>query len=119
MASSWPLLTCWPAVTYTCDSVPLVWKFTLTSVPAWTFPLPETVDWTIPFSAVTICVEVRAELAGGPIWAIARTARATAATASTYAYQVRFWRLLMARLPVVEAHVVNVAHPPELRWGRS
>jgi hypothetical protein len=34
LASSWPFLTCWPAFTYTCESVPLVRKFTLTSVPA-------------------------------------------------------------------------------------
>jgi hypothetical protein len=81
--------------------VPLVWKLTLRSAPASTLPLPETVDWTIPFSAVTICVEVRAELVGGPICATARTPIAIAVTASTYRYQGRFWRLLMAHLSVV------------------
>jgi hypothetical protein len=30
-------------------------------------PVPVTVDWTTPLSAVTIWVEVRAELVGGPI----------------------------------------------------
>jgi hypothetical protein len=49
VASSWPFLTCWPVFTSTCESVPLVWKFTLTSLPASTLPVPETVDCTIPF----------------------------------------------------------------------
>jgi hypothetical protein len=75
--------------------VPLVWKFTLRSLPAWTLPVPETVDWTTPFSAVTICVEVRAELVGAPIWATARTAIATTAIASRYRCQGRLVRLLM------------------------
>jgi hypothetical protein len=119
VASSWPLVTCWPAFTYTCDSVPLVWKFTLTSAPAWTFPLPDTVDCTIPFSAVTICVEVRAELVGGPICASARAAIATAATASMYRCHGRFWRLLMARLHVVGAHRATVAPRAEFASGRS
>jgi hypothetical protein len=81
-ASSWPFLTCWPDFTYTCESVPLVWKFTLTSLPAWTLPVPDTVDWTIPFWALTSCVDVRAELAGGPISATASTATRTEATAN-------------------------------------
>jgi hypothetical protein len=58
-------------------------------------PVPETVDWTMPFSAVTIWVEVRAELVGAPIWATARAAMAAAATASTYRCKGRFCRLLM------------------------
>jgi hypothetical protein len=76
-------------LTSTFESVPLVWKSTSRSAPASTLPLPETVDWTMPFSAVTVCVEVRAELVGGPIWAIAKAAMATAATASTYRYRGR------------------------------
>jgi hypothetical protein len=93
-------------------------------------PVPETVDWTMPFSAVTICVEVRAELVGAPIWATARAAIATTATASTYRCQGRFLRLLMVRLPVVDLrvggvvwleasvrsaieHEINVVHVPE------
>lgn len=68
----------------TVDSVPLVWKFTFSSAPAWTLPVPETVDWTTPFSAVTICVDVRAELVGAPIWVTPRTTRVTAVTASRY-----------------------------------
>jgi hypothetical protein len=54
-------------LTSTFESVPLVWKLTSTSEPASTLPLPETVDWTMPLDAVTICVEVRAELVGAPI----------------------------------------------------
>jgi hypothetical protein len=100
-------------------SVPLVWKFTLRSVPASTFPLPDTVDWTIPFSAVTICVEVRAELVGAPIWAIASTATATATSASAYRCQGRLRRSPMVCPPTVGAHVLNVARPPELQRGRS
>jgi hypothetical protein len=84
--------------------VPLVWKFTLRSAPASTLPLPETVDWTMPFCAVTICVEVRAELVGAPIWAIASAAMATAATASAYRCHGRFCRLLMA---------INLVDAPE------
>jgi hypothetical protein len=93
-------------------------------------PVPETVDWTMPFSAVTIWVEVRAELVGAPIWATARTAIATTATASVYRCQGRFLRLLMVRLPVVDLragggawleasvrwaidHGINVLHVPE------
>jgi hypothetical protein len=78
-----------------CESVPLVWKFTATSVPASTLPLPETVDWTTPFSAVTTCVDVRAELVGGPISVTARTAMVTASTARTYKYQGLLNLLLM------------------------
>jgi hypothetical protein len=89
-------------LTSTVESVPLAWKFMLTSAPAATLPLPVTVDWTIPFAAVTICVEVRAELVGAPISATARTAMATAATESAYRYHGRFWRLRMARPPVVD-----------------
>jgi hypothetical protein len=37
-----------------------------TSVPGSTFPVPVTVDCTTPLAAVTISVEVRAELVGGP-----------------------------------------------------
>jgi hypothetical protein len=70
-------------------------------------PVPETVDWTMPFSAVTICVEVRAELIGAPIWATPRAAMATAATASMYRCQDRFCRLLMTITVVVAA----VRHP--------
>jgi hypothetical protein len=44
VASSWPLLTCWPTVTSTADSVPLVWKLRSSLVPAWMLPLPVTVD---------------------------------------------------------------------------
>jgi hypothetical protein len=69
--------------------VPLVWKFTFRSVPAAMFPVPVTVDWTTPFSAVTSCVEVRAELVGGPISATASATMASAATASKYKYQGR------------------------------
>jgi hypothetical protein len=43
-ASSWPLLTCWPTLTLTAESVPLVWKFRSSLVPAWMLPLPVTVD---------------------------------------------------------------------------
>jgi hypothetical protein len=106
-------------LTYTWESVPLVLKFTLSSVPAWTLPLPETVDWTTPFCAVTICVEVRAELAGSPIWAIARTATASAATASVYRCHGRRRVSRMVRLRGLEAHTVNVAGPAELRRGRG
>jgi hypothetical protein len=63
--------------------VPLVWKLTSRSVPASTFPLPDTVDWTTPFCAVTICLEIRAELLGGPICSIASAATPTARSAST------------------------------------
>jgi hypothetical protein len=41
---------------------------------------------------VTICVEVRAELVGTPIWVTPRMARASAATVSTYRYQGRVLR---------------------------
>jgi hypothetical protein len=44
VASSWPLLTCWPTVTSSAESVPLVWKFRSSLVPAWMLPLPVTVD---------------------------------------------------------------------------
>jgi hypothetical protein len=83
VASSCPLFTCWPTCTYTCERVPLVWKFTFRSVPASTFPVPDTVDCTTPFAAVTICVEVRAELAGGPISATAKATSVRAATPRT------------------------------------
>jgi hypothetical protein len=59
-------VTCWPADTYTCCNVPLVLKFTFTSVPASTLPLPLTVDWTTPSCAVTSSLAMRAELEGGP-----------------------------------------------------
>jgi hypothetical protein len=62
-------------------SVPLAWKFTLTSAPGSTLPVPVTLDWTMPFCAVTICVEVRAELVGGPSWRTARMAIVAATTA--------------------------------------
>jgi hypothetical protein len=47
--------------------VPLALKLTSTSVPAAMLPLPVTVDWTTPCSALTISLDVRAELLGGPI----------------------------------------------------
>jgi hypothetical protein len=53
VASSWPWATCWPCLTLTCSSVPLVLKFATTSVAGWTLPVPETVDWTTPRWAVT------------------------------------------------------------------
>ena len=65
------------------ESVPLVWKFRSRSVPASMLPLPVTVDWTTPSSAVTNCVEVRAELVGGPISATAKMTIRIATTAST------------------------------------
>jgi hypothetical protein len=84
VASSWPRFACWPTWTYTFCSVPLVLKFTLTSVPACTLPLPETVVCTTPSAAVTVCVDVLAELLGGPISAIASTATATASKPRMY-----------------------------------
>ena len=42
-------------------------KLTVTSVPAAMLPVPVTVDWTTPCSAVTISLDVRAELVGAPI----------------------------------------------------
>jgi hypothetical protein len=81
--------------------VPLVWKFTSRSLPASTLPVPDTVDWTTPFAAVTICVEVRAELDGGPIWPMAKTTIVSAAAASTYRYQGRLRRSLMVSLTPV------------------
>jgi hypothetical protein len=98
-------------LTSTFASVPLVWKFTLRSLPAWTFPVPDTVDWTTPFAAVTICVDVRAELVGGPIWAMAKTTMASAAAASTYRYQGRLWRSLMASLTPVGGRGDDEASP--------
>jgi hypothetical protein len=86
VASSWPWLTCWPTVTFTCWSVPLVLKLTVTSVPASTLPLPETVDCTTPSSAATTSREVRLVLPGGPISVTARTMTATATSPSTYRY---------------------------------
>jgi hypothetical protein len=76
-------VTCWPTFTYTRESVPLVWKLAPTSVPAWTFPVPDTVDWMTPFSAVTVCLAVRAELVGTPISVTASTATAAISRAST------------------------------------
>jgi hypothetical protein len=70
-------------LTSTFESVPLVWKFTFMSVPASTFPEPVTLDWTTPFAAVTICVDVRAELVGGPISATASATRVRATTPRT------------------------------------
>ncbi len=64
LASSWPSLTRWPADTYTSASVPLVWKLTSTSVPAWRLPVPVTVDWTTPSAAVSTSRVVREELVG-------------------------------------------------------
>jgi hypothetical protein len=60
--------------------VPLALKLTVTSVPAAMLPLPVTVDWTTPCSAVTICLDVLAELVGGPISVTASTATAIATT---------------------------------------
>lgn len=62
-------------------------KLTVTSVPAAMFPLPVTVDCTTPCSAVTISLEVRAELVGGPISDTASAATAIATTPSTYRSQ--------------------------------
>jgi len=84
VASTWPFRTCCPTFTYTCASVPLVWKLTSTSVPASTLPLPDTVDWTTPSCALTTSVEVRAELVGGPTSETASTTTRTATPASTY-----------------------------------
>lgn len=95
VATSWPLLTCWPTVTSTAESVPLIWKFTLSLVPAWMLPLPVTVDWTTPFWALTTWVEVRAELGGGPIWVRSRASSATASAASTYRCHGRSRRALL------------------------
>lgn len=83
VASNCPLLTCWPTLTYTFESVPLVWKFTFMSVPGSTFPEPDTVDCTTPLAAVRICVDVRAELVGGPISATASATRVRPTTART------------------------------------
>jgi hypothetical protein len=51
-------------------------------VPASTFPVPDTADCTTPLAAVTIWVDVRAELDGGPISATASATRVTATTPS-------------------------------------
>jgi hypothetical protein len=51
-------------------------------VPAATFPVPDTVDCTTPVAAVTIWVDVRAALAGGPISVTASATRVTATTPS-------------------------------------
>src|ERR1700733_3303077 len=59
----------------------------VSSVPAAMLPVPLTVDCTTPCSAVTISLDVRAELVGGPISVIASTATAMATTASTYRNQ--------------------------------
>ena len=75
-------MTCCPTLTYTSWSVPLVLKLTVTSVPAAMLPLPVTVDWITPCAAVTISLDVRAELVGGPISDTARAATAIATTPS-------------------------------------
>ena len=75
-------MTCWPTWTYTSWSVPLELKLTVTSVPAAMFPLPVTVDWITPCSAVTVSLDVRAELVGGPISDTASAATAIATTPS-------------------------------------
>ena len=62
-------------------------KFTVTSVPAAMLPLPVTVDCTTPCSAVTTCLDVRAELVGGPISDTASAATAIATTPSEYRSQ--------------------------------
>ena len=62
-------------------------KFTATSVPAAMFPLPVTVDCTTPCSAVTISLELLAELVGGPISDTASAATAIATTPSAYRSQ--------------------------------
>ena len=59
-------------------------KFTVSSVPAAMFPVPDTLDCTTPCAAVTISLEVRAELVGGPISVMASTATTIATTASAY-----------------------------------
>jgi hypothetical protein len=64
-------------------SVPLVWKFAWTSVPASTLPVPVTVDCTTPLAAVTISVDVRAELVGGPNSMTAATTAAANTANST------------------------------------
>jgi hypothetical protein len=92
VASSSPRVTRWPTFTYTRDSVPLVWKLALASVPAWTFPVPDTVDWITPSEAVTVCVAVRAELFGTPSSVTASTATAAISRASTYRCQGVFRR---------------------------
>ena len=66
VASSCPLMTRSPSLTFSVCSVPLVWKLASTSVPGSTFPVPVTVDCTMPEAAVTVSVDVRAELVGGP-----------------------------------------------------
>lgn len=84
VASSCPLLTCWPTLTSTDWRVPLVAKLTAWSVAGSTLPVPETVVWTTPSSAWTVSLEVRAELVGGPICVIAMTTITAATAASRY-----------------------------------
>jgi hypothetical protein len=69
-------------LTSTDCRVPLVPKFSVSSVDGSTLPLPETVVWITPAVACTVSVEVRAELDGGPISVIARAISAAAAAAS-------------------------------------
>jgi hypothetical protein len=65
VAISCPFTRC-PTLRSTLFSVPLVAKFTSSSVLGSTLPVPDTVVCTTPSAAVTSSVEVRAELAGVP-----------------------------------------------------
>ena len=89
-------------------------KLTVTSVPAATLPVPVTVDCTTPCSAVTICVDVRAELVGGPICEIASTPTATAARPRIYRCHGGRRRSLTAPPPFDET---TRQTPPQVRSG--
>ena len=97
VASSWPWWTCWPMLTNTSASVPLVLKFANTSVPGSTLPEPVTVDWTTPFWAVTSSREVRAELDGGPSSSTPATTIAIATSASATRYHGPRRRTVISR----------------------
>jgi hypothetical protein len=61
-----------------------------------------------PFSAVTVWVEVRAELVGGPIWDTPKTAITTSATARRYRCHGRRRGSAMTHLPPVAAGTAGV-----------
>jgi hypothetical protein len=100
VASSCPLTTWSPSLTYSFCSVPLVWKLASTSVPGSTFPVPVTVDWTTPEAAVTVSVDVRAVLVGAPS---SSTAAATAAANTATSPAMCQGSLMFTQLPTLLA----------------
>jgi hypothetical protein len=68
--------------------VPLVAKLSVTLVAGSTLPLPDTLLWTTPRAAVTVSVEVRAELFGVPMSAIPNAIMAAAIAARMYRCQL-------------------------------